>query len=77
MERRRNTWILPESVRLRLPSFHDKRFCKMNKAVVFGNGEWAENVTVLDHQMFGVPVVTWGCNAIYRNGKVDKPDLNS
>ena len=44
----------------------------MNKAIVFGNGEsrkWAENVTTFD--IHDKDVVTWGCNAIYRDMWVD------
>jgi len=44
----------------------------MSKAVVFGNGEsrkWAENVTTFDRN--DKDVVTWGCNAIYRDMWVD------
>ena len=40
------------------------------KHVVIGNGE-SRKWYCPSHQMFGVPVATWGCNAIYRNGKVD------
>jgi len=42
----------------------------MNNAVVIGNGE-SRKWYCPSHQMFGVPVTTWGCNALYRNGKVD------
>ena len=44
----------------------------MNKSVVFGNGEsrkWAENVLTFDRH--DKDVVTWGCNAIYRDMWVD------
>ena len=40
------------------------------KHVLIGNGE-SRKWYCPSHQMFGVPVTTWGCNAIYRNGKVD------
>ena len=40
------------------------------KRVLIGNGE-SRKWYCPSHQMFGVPVTTWGCNAIYRNGKVD------
>ena len=42
----------------------------MSKHLVIGNGE-SRKWYCPSHQMFGVPVTTWGCNAIYRNGKVD------
>ena len=35
-----------------------------------GNGE-SRKWYCPSHQTFGVPVTTWGCNALYRNGKVD------
>ena len=44
----------------------------MNKSDVFGNGEsrkWAENVLTFDRH--DKDVVTWGCNAIYRDMWVD------
>ena len=44
----------------------------MNKAIVFGNGEsrkWAENVITFDRH--DKDVITWGCNAIYRDMWVD------
>ena len=44
----------------------------MTKAVVFGNGEsrkWADNVLTFDRH--DKDVVTWGCNAIYRDMWVD------
>ena len=42
----------------------------MNRAVVIGNGE-SRSWYCPSHQMFGVPVTTWGCNAIYRDGLPD------
>ena len=40
------------------------------KHVLIGNGE-SRKWYCPSHQIFGVPVTTWGCNALYRNGKVD------
>ena len=43
----------------------------MNKALVIGNGE-SRKWYCPSHQMIMSPgVTTWGCNAIYRDGKVD------
>ena len=42
----------------------------MSNAVVIGNGE-SRSWYCPSHQTFGVPVTTWGCNAIHRDGLPD------
>ena len=42
----------------------------MNRSLVIGNGE-SRKWFCPSHQTIMSPVVTWGCNAIYRDGNVD------
>ena len=42
----------------------------MNRALVIGNGQ-SRKWYCPSHQTIMTPVVTWGCNAIYRDGTVD------
>ena len=46
------------------------QLCEMNKALVIGNGE-SRRWFCPGHQCIIKPVVTWGCNALYRDGHVD------
>ena len=48
---------------------HGKHY-EMNKALVIGNGESRSWFKPCHQQIFDKDVVTWGCNAIYRDGHV-------
>ena len=49
---------------------HPGELYEMNKALVIGNGEARAWFNPRWHRMLDNSVVTWGCNAIYRDGYV-------